>query len=256
MILSPSLLIFFSEISQKQELRSSEKNDATKVHKKKYVLHWNKRYNELLEFKKNTGHCNVPKRYKQLGCWVSHQRYEYKKLLKGKIAYITTSRVKLLESIGFEWNPLHDQWHLRYEELVEYKKQNGNSNVPYTYPKNLKLANWVSNQRSKFKKMCDGKPSPMSSERIEKLNKIGFQWSPDRRSHETWQQKFQELVEFKKKKGHCNIPRRYNENVQLGRWADNQRYQYKMMVEGRHSHLTVERIQCLERVGFSWSNKS
>uniref|UniRef100_A0A7S4I127 Helicase-associated domain-containing protein n=1 Tax=Odontella aurita TaxID=265563 RepID=A0A7S4I127_9STRA len=40
---------------------------------------------------------------------------------------------------------------------------------------------------------------------------------------------------------------------QLARWVKRQRYQYKLMSEGKRSTTTEERIRELERAGFVWS---
>ena len=39
---------------------------------------------------------------------------------------------------------------------------------------------------------------------------------------DTWQTMYNDLIAFKKREGHCNVPRN-PENKQLGRWCNNQR---------------------------------
>ena len=39
-------------------------------------------------------------------------------------------RIEQLESIGFAWDPREQAWDTRFKELVEYKKEHGNCNVP------------------------------------------------------------------------------------------------------------------------------
>ena len=67
---------------------------------------WLRRYDELITFKQQHGHCNVPQRYTPnlpLGQWVAHQRTFYKSLRQGKQSRMTTERIAALEKIGFEW---------------------------------------------------------------------------------------------------------------------------------------------------------
>ncbi len=47
-------------------------------------------------------------------------------------------------------------WEKRYNELKEYKKQNGDTNVPRRYEPNPQLGVWVSNQRQYYKKYRTG----------------------------------------------------------------------------------------------------
>ena len=68
---------------------------------------WLIRYEELIAFKQQYGHCNVPTRYvqnKPLGVWVSTQRKQYRLLIKDKRSCMTTERIAALEKIGFECN--------------------------------------------------------------------------------------------------------------------------------------------------------
>lgn len=67
-----------------------------------------------------------------------------------------------------------------------------------------------------------------------------------------WSDKFQELIEFKKRTGHSCVPRTFKQNMPLGRWVKLQRYQYKLRKEGKRSTLTERRIKALENIGFVW----
>jgi hypothetical protein len=59
-----------------------------------------------------------------------------------------------------------------------------------------------------------------------------------------------ELADYRKIHGHCNVPIRYSENIQLGTWVVTQRRQYRLHLEEKISHMTVSRIQALENLGF------
>ena len=127
---------------------------------------WETRFNELVRYKAKHGDCNVPRRHRQLGMWVSKQRQQYK---KGKLSQ---DRVDRLNIIGFKWalNPgPKGGSETRFDELVQYKAKNGDYNVPRSHGK---LGPWVYTQRRRYKK------NELSQDRIDRLNSIGFDWTP------------------------------------------------------------------------------
>ena len=70
-----------------------------------YDTLWQTRYDELVAFQQQNGHCNVPTKYtlnKPLGLWVSNQRRFYKLLRQGKRSCMTAERQAALEKTGFE----------------------------------------------------------------------------------------------------------------------------------------------------------
>jgi hypothetical protein len=67
-----------------------------------------------------------------------------------------------------------------------------------------------------------------------------------KRTYRSWDQRFQELVEFKKSNGHTNVPFK---SGQLGNWVSHQRTQYYLSREGKHSRLTSEKREKLESIG-------
>jgi hypothetical protein len=90
----------------------------------------------------------------------------------------------------------------------------------------------------------------MSAERAAVLDSLGFCWD----THEaTWLERMSELVEFKAKFGTCLVPTNFSENPKLGTWVHHQRRQYKLFQDGKPSHITPERIQTLQDLGFVWS---
>jgi len=64
---------------------------------------------------------------------------------------------------------------------------------------------------------------------------------------DTWDERYGELILFRKKFGHSNVPSYYPENIRLGKWAEKQRTFYN---QGR---LSKDRIERLESVGFIWN---
>jgi hypothetical protein len=194
---------------------------------------WIKRYGELVEHKRELGHCNVLKSYKanpSLAYWVYSQRV----LFKSKS--LSRERIAKLNQIGFTWNrSKEDIWIERYNELVEYKRKFGGCNVRKANPS---LAEWVIHQRVLFKSKS------LSKERIAKLSQIGFTWT--RIKEDNWMKQYNELVEYKFKVGDCNVPSRDKEYPSLAHWVCNQRKYFKS------KSLSKDRIAKLDQIGFTW----
>mmetsp|Transcript_16763 Transcript_16763/g.31759 ORF Transcript_16763/g.31759 Transcript_16763/m.31759 type:complete len:583 (+) Transcript_16763:365-2113(+) len=67
---------------------------------------WRERYEQLVRYKEQHGHCRVPsysKEYPQLATWVKCQRRQYKLFWEGKRSSMSVERNQLLEEIGFVW---------------------------------------------------------------------------------------------------------------------------------------------------------
>ncbi|EJK74183.1 hypothetical protein THAOC_04153, partial [Thalassiosira oceanica] len=87
---------------------------------------WSDRFDELTKFLAEQSDFNV-RTYQGpnlLGAWVGTQREAYK---KGKLS---DERINLLEGIGFSWEPLDEAWMARFDELVDFKNENGDCNRP------------------------------------------------------------------------------------------------------------------------------
>lgn len=142
-----------------------------------------------------------------------------------------------------------ENWTEKFEELLEFRAQHGHCNVPNSFPENMALAQWVKRQRYQYKLKLEKKRSTMSDERVQALEEVGFVWDSHRA---IWDERFQELVDYKTVNGHCNVPSRYTANRQLAIWVKRQRRQYKFYVEKRPSSMTLERIHRLEMIDFEW----
>ena len=132
------------------------------------TVSWENRFDELVQYKNKHGDCNVPKSRGKLGMWVNSQRVAY------RAEALAQDHIDRLESIGFEWALTKKKkakknvpWETRFNELVEY----GDIKVPAGQGQ---LGGWVSAQRQQYKK---GK---LSQDRIDRLERIDFDWAPPR----------------------------------------------------------------------------
>lgn len=194
---------------------------------------WEAMFNELLQYKAEHGHTNVPANWPTyLGTWVTLQRKAKKALSRGML---TPDRKIRLDEIGFIWDALDFNWEERFSELVAYKADHRNVDVPKNWPSGL--GTWVSNQRVSEKK------GVISPERKARLEEVGFVWDSFDAKWEEW---FNELLKYKADYGHINVPRAWP--TKLGIWVGIQR---KLHNEGAQPS---ERNKRLDEIGFVWSN--
>jgi hypothetical protein len=157
-----------------------------------------------------------------------------------------------LDEIGFAWKPDGDHnfkqddklWHQQYEKVIEFKRTNGHCMVPFKYEQDKFLGKWVSHQRSIHKN------NKIRPDRKDVLDKIGFVWKHvtlAARASTTWQKHYEKLVEFKQKKGHCMVPKRYEADKSLGRWVGTQRTDHK------NNKMRPDRKRILDEIGFAWN---
>ncbi len=141
---------------------------------------------------------------------------------------------------------LRDQrWEMQFYELQKFKKKYGHCDVPKGSKIYGVLATWCEVQR-RTKKFH---PKKHDSDRLRKLNEIGFSWNP---RDEDWDKKFEQLKHYKVMFGHCNITYRNKKNKynSLHRWISCQRKNYKQ----KKVVLTLERIAKLNSLGFLWKS--
>ena len=194
-----------------------------------YSSAWEEMFSQLLAFKKENGHCNVPNQvseYRQLRDWVSNQRSRKDNLNPGY--------KNRLEKLEFDWTPRSSLWEELFQRLIRFKMAENHCNVPATFPQDQRLSNWVKRQRQV--------KETSNPARIRRLDNLGLDWEPVLSS---WEGMFAELIEFKKAYGHCDVPQKFQENVQLAAWARTQR-SYK-------KSLSSEKIARLNKIGYDWA---
>jgi hypothetical protein len=61
-----------------------------------------------------------------------------------------------------------------------------------------------------------------------------------------WNMKYEQLVEFKRKNGHCVVPAKYEQDKSLGIWVRTQR------IANNNNTIGFDRKEELDRIGFAW----
>jgi len=223
--------------------RSKKKGPGMKQNKL-----WDKRLSELEIFKREHGHTNVPYSAGSLGQWVARQRNQYKLYTDGRKSSLNDSRIKDLKAMGFAWKSTGGMWHERVIELRAYKEKHGHCDVPRSHPT---LGRWVNSQRTFYKNWKNGEENPgIDQTRVDQLEKIGFTWPNPRIK---WEDRIEELIQYKEKHGHFNVHRATG--GPLGKWVYKQRWEYSLLKRGEKSSMTPEKIEALERIGFTWTSR-
>ena len=143
-----------------------------------------------------------------------------------------------------------ETWTKKFEELLLFRLKYGQFNVPNSFPENQGIAECVKRQRYQFKLKSENKKSFMSHDIAKQVDGIESVWF----SHAAvWDERIQELKEYKRVHGHCNVPIRYLENRQLADWVKRQRKQYRLHRDDKPTSLTKTRIDRLEAIGFEWA---
>lgn len=132
---------------------------------------------------------------------------------------------------------LKDSWEIHYKEVEQYFKANGNSNIParYKLENGFGLGTWCVSQRVNFNKGL------LSDSEIKKLEKLNFDFDPDKSLFES---DFQKLLDYKAKNGHVNVP---TMGTYLGRKVNKFRINYRKGI------LSQERIDRLTSIGFQFT---
>jgi hypothetical protein len=206
------------------------------------ATHWRHKHHLLYQFRAKFGHCRVPPgygvgtEYEGLFEWVMDQHYQHQRMMNGEVTTMTPTRARVLSDIGVVFaqvpNDHHPKvvtsgpmerkapssWSNWMSQLAEYRKRHGDCDVPLKYPANPCLGTFVNRQRTEYRKMLAKKPSSMTNEKIEELNKLGFTWDV-RESHTSWEERFEELKAYKRENGHANVPKVYSKNPSLGYWV-------------------------------------
>jgi len=223
----------------------------------KKELRWNELFEQLKTYKEENGNFTVTRHGSTLGRWVSSQRLAYRKFKNGEMysPIFTKEKIEKLVDIGFDFECRRGRksgvedastWDVMYEEMRKFKDEHGHC-IPPTQPSTL-LRRWVEKQRSEYKKIRAGEDSHLTLMRIQRLNDIDFSFEAKCKP-KTWEERYDELIEFKDKFGHCKVPRLYNG---LGKWVADQRQKYSKLMQGKKTNMTQEKAQKLTDLGMIW----
>jgi superfamily II DNA or RNA helicase len=127
---------------------------------------WEDGFLHLKQYEKREGHCRAPVSHKEndgfpLGQWVFGQRQS-----RGSLS---DDRLRRLDELGFDWDPLATDWENAFDHLKRYKEREGHCRVPVAHEeRGFPLGRWVNRQRTA--------KGTMPGERRKRLDEVGFVW--------------------------------------------------------------------------------
>jgi len=139
------------------------------------------------------------------------------------------------------------RWERMFKVLRYFQQAHGHCDVPPNARRNS-LACWLRKQRADARA---GRLLPKRFQRLEALGVAlggshGSRAEHQNRWDELWNSRFAQLIEFKKRFGHCDVPCHWPKDRLLGHWVSNQRsFRNK-------GWLNQERIARLDKLGFRW----
>jgi superfamily II DNA or RNA helicase len=108
-----------------------------------------------------------------------------------------------------------DNWEVKFNLLIEFMDAHKHSYIPREDPEYFSIGQWVNMQR------IAKRQGKISEDKIQRLNNIGFSWSP---GLEKWILMFEKMKEYYKIHGNCRVPRKYPPDQSLARWEDYHRF--------------------------------
>lgn len=120
---------------------------------------WDKNFMKLKAYKDQHGHTNVPVNFDDdliFGRWVQKQRRIKNSLSEQKL--------QMLDNLGFIWDGNEYVWYNNYETLHSFIQNN--KRMP-SYKENLKLYNWMNQQKIKYNNLR------LDDKKVELLKEIG-----------------------------------------------------------------------------------
>ncbi|MBE5739716.1 MAG: helicase [Clostridiales bacterium] len=179
---------------------------------------WERNYQAAVAYYQKYQNLDVPTYYVtqdgvRLGNWLMNLR-SARKTNGARGVELTKEQIQKLDELGFNWaGRYNSEWDKCYLAACEYKKANGNLDIPVAYvtKDGCRLGRWIRRQKEKFE--------VLSERRKKKLLDLEF----DAKVAEPWEEKFALLKKYYQKHGNVNLPANYVvEGVWLGRWLSEQ----------------------------------
>ena len=234
------------EKTVKNKSSSSTKTTIKNKRLGKNEVLFQKRLTQLQSYIKQHGHGSIPYPYKSnpsLGIWANNLRRQY--TIKQQCTarsipykgYLSTARIDTLTEAGFDFKSLTERtFQLRLKDLKKFKERYGHVNVPEVYVENKELGYWVTNLRSLYRRRYDEnyKQPQQQQQQQKEEEEIQLQEVNDTTTKDKGQERGKSSKSISKRKRKGSSKRRAS--------------------VPRFSHLSPERIQLLNDIGFVWSS--
>ena len=189
------------------------------------------------------GTAHRPKRNSadKLRRWMADQRAEYKLYQRGEKSSMTEEKIARLQRIGFDWDtapmPIGrpkidvDDVAAAGGVAAAATGAGGAATGAGGDPGRAPRGSLTEEDRRKAKHMRKRPPKPMSAAKKAE-----------------WDRMYAAFLAFKEQHGHVNV--NSTDKSDLAKWVGKQRYEYKLLKEDKHSHLTTSQLMKLQDAGF------
>jgi len=213
---------------------------------------WFSHLNELKEYRRVRGSFAINQHKAEtafLAAWINSQRRHHRLKLRNEPNLLTDVREKALEGIGFNWERVNT-WEMQFQKLLNFHKKHGHCSISKSY-EDKDFQNWITRQRQNYHDKVAGKQSGLSDSKQKKLEELGFVFQPLKH---IWDNKLNDLQEFKRKNGHIKVPHLLNGTKKthpLASWIYQNRSQMRVFANGEDSTLSKEHFDKLIDIGLT-----
>mmetsp|Transcript_20231 Transcript_20231/g.35972 ORF Transcript_20231/g.35972 Transcript_20231/m.35972 type:complete len:774 (-) Transcript_20231:96-2417(-) len=181
--------------------------------------------------------------------------------------YLNTERISRLESLGFSWSMAKPKakpksWDERLDELKQWREDHGT----YKVPRGESLGEWLHNQRTLYGK----RDTKFMTKKAPRLEEIGYTFDVRENNSVSWDDRFQQLVEYHQEHGNFEVPWPVSEEddgigdgdvgnsdetvekYKFYKWVARLHNEYRAYEKGTHSKLNAERVDKLKNVNFQF----
>ena len=142
-------------------------------------------------------------------------------------------------------------WMQNFRSLRAYTIEHGHPGI--SQKENPKLHKWIGNQKCKYSNTIFGKNgSKLTTKHIHKLESLGISWGKKFGPPKSWDEMYQELLDFKERMGNCRVPIHEANPSPLAKWVCFQRMEFKRYKYGRPHLIRPDQIDKLREIGFPW----
>ena len=212
---------------------------------------WEEMYRRLVRYKNEYGHVNVHAHYKTpdglpLGNWCACQRRVYSGKTHG---ILTAERIRKLNELGFQWNPVEERWMERYRCAEAYYREHGDLLVKYDYEAEdgVRLGAWIQQSRAAFKKRR------LPEEKIRMLQWIGMVWDS---AEYQWDSNYALCQKYYEQNG-CPPPTTYRaeDGSFPGKWLSRV-VLHQIDSDPKYTPLRDDQIERLKQIGVVFERHS
>jgi Helicase associated domain len=179
------------------------------------------------------------------------QRKQYHRYQKNLSSGMDQERIDRLNELGFAWDAQEAAWDRQMKNLRSFHRFHGHCNVSSKDTQYPSLYQWMREQRRHYKWLQTGEPSLLTKARMEALESVNFSFDS---FGATFSTRLQELTEFRRIYGHCNVPPHYSESSKLFLWVQRMRSEYKLKSIGENCILRQPHIHALNELDFNWTS--